>query len=517
MPLLLLTVFLLASCGEKASVQTGPLVATDPSRIAVAAQLVGKTRAPNPDTSPYVDCLMVYEFRVLENESDVRIPQHILAAVPAFLNRVLQPAVDFTLGQVCRLELPRDVKNKGDLGTLQLVDQIENLDLPLYYTRHIALDGREAADFPERPESYFTGTSAAIPAPARHVEVKYPWSERAATERKAAMQADLQTIQTLLAANGGTWEAWDEKLAPFHDDLRTKMEASPEGITKGPHFFRSLRNKEYRDVTADPTRGPVRMITTLHEELLERGIDLLVVPYPAKEMVNAHHFSDQAPKDGIYSPWRLKFTHELLQRGVEVLDLTQALQENKAGHEWLFYDAADLHPATGGIQIAAEEIAKRLARYDFSARKEWPGLKYKTVPSSMLARQNTLLGETRPGASYPVLQVVGQDGSLVPVEEQMPSPVIVMGDSFTLVPGPTVPSASIPAHLARHLGEVPAQLVSLGSSEKAMRMLAREGGAYLAGRAVIVFIFSPSRLLGAISSTGDGGWDLYHLPPLILK
>ena len=54
----------------------------------------------------------------------------------------------------------------------------------------------------------------------------------------------------------------------------------------------------------------------------------------------------------------------------------------------------------------------------------------------------------------------------------------------------------------------------MGSSDKAMRMLAREGGKFYANRCALVFVFSPSRLFGSISHTDAGGWDLFNLAPL---
>jgi len=508
---------MLASCGETSQPVSETLTPPASGFVAVAAEVVSVSKVPDPHSVTYPDCLMVGEYRVLEKLGNVRVPERILVALPAILNRELQPASDLRPGQLCRLQLPENFREKGDLGMLQMSDDIGRTDLPLYYTRFVEAETRALDAFPARPAGYFAAAERVISG--EKAKIRYPWSEKAAELRGAVMAADLQAIQRELDAHGGDWEAWDKALAPFHADLRQKVEASPTGeeLHKGAHYFRTLRNKDYKAVTDDPSSGPLNMITALHRQIRERGIDLIVVPFPAKEMVNAHHFSDLAPKNGIYSVWRLKLTYELLKAGVEVIDLTAALQENRDNHPWIFYDAADLHPAAGAIQIAAEEVASRLERYELQKRPEWPGIKYKLVSTTVTAKEDAQLGEVRPGAKYPAVKVVAEDGSLVEVVEDSKCPILIIGDSFTAVPGPQVPSASIPAHIARHLGEVPAQLVSLGGSEKAMRMLAREGGSYLAGRAAVVFIFSPSRLLGAKSFTGEVSWDLYDLPPVILE
>ncbi|MEI6534801.1 MAG: hypothetical protein WCN98_05630, partial [Verrucomicrobiaceae bacterium] len=104
--------------------------------------------------------------------------------------------------------------------------------------------------------------------------------------------------------------------------------------------------------------------------------------------------------------------------------------------------------------------------------------------------------------------------------ENSGSPVIIMGDSYTVIPTPYMPGgpgAAIPMHIAYRIGMVPDQLSSMGGSDKAMKMLAREGGDYLAGRRVVVFIFSPQRMLGNDHGRDGNTWNLTDLPPLMLE
>ena len=89
-------------------------------------------------------------------------------------------------------------------------------------------------------------------------------------------------------------------------------------------------------------------------------------------------------------------------------------------------------------------------------------------------------------------------------EGELPSPLVLMGDSMTITP--IVPDApqNLVAHLTHACKLKPDLLTSLGSSAQAGRLLAREGGDFLANRLVLVFTFAPSRLFGSMSRVEQG-------------
>jgi SGNH hydrolase-like domain, acetyltransferase AlgX len=487
--------------------------------LPVIAQLVHRSVPPDPRKADYADCLIVCEFRLLENETAQRLPQHILVALPGFLKREMQPAAAFDAGRVYRLDLITAEDSIRSLKLLYHADDIENLELPLHYATTAAPEDRQAGDFPaERPAGYFVASSGDNEPGADGAatkRVKYPWSEKAAKERTKVIAEDMAAIRADLLRNGGDWAAWHERLAPFHEDLVRKTEKADGLLRTDKHVFQFLPADRYRHLVKKTDDGPIRMLDSLNRQLRERGIDLIVVPFPSKETVHADKFSGDAPEDGIFAPWRRRFLLELLERDIEVINLVPAFQENKEGHEYIYYDALDKHPADGGIRIAAEKIARRLARYELDKRPEHPALKFKTEEVEFAFTGDGLLrGGFLPGSRYKATRVLFEDGGEIVVGETSPCPVIVMGDSFTVVPDPNVTSASLPAHLALHLGEVPCQLTSMGSSDKAMRMLAREGGKFFANRCSLVFVFSPSRLFGSVSKGGSGSWDLHNLAPL---
>jgi hypothetical protein len=102
---------------------------------------------------------------------------------------------------------------------------------------------------------------------------------------------------------------------------------------------------------------------------------------------------------------------------------------------------------------------------------------------------------------------------------ELPSPVVLMGDSVTLFPANHTDEQNLRAHLAHHCGVKLEHLTSMGGSAQAGRLLAREGGDFLADRWVVVFAFAPTRLFGSVSKVSGGkeGWDLVDQPPLKLE
>ena len=99
---------------------------------------------------------------------------------------------------------------------------------------------------------------------------------------------------------------------------------------------------------------------------------------------------------------------------------------------------------------------------------------------------------------------------------------IIDGEKPEAMPGerrktlrPMHQSAAVPMHLARLIGEVPNQLSSLGSSDQAMHLLAREGSEFLVNRCALVFVFAPTKLDGDSGPpTARRPWNWVDLPPI---
>ena len=481
--------------------------------IHVVAQLVQKSPIPDPKKSDYEDCLYTAQVKVLQITSKARVPRDLILILPAFTKRALQPESKYEEGSVIEADLLPHEKADKDRRTMQRSDLLDRFDLHAFDALSSRLSTHSAASFPSRSDDYFEAAPAEEKAhPAEAAPVHYPSSERAAAERKAAMDHDRETIASALKAHGGSWEKWQDEVSPMLTDLVKQIDASKEkALRKNNLFYLGPHLNDYKQLglqlQADDC-PPVRVLKFLSKQLRERGIDLIVVPFPYREDVIADSFSTHAPSDGWFVPQRMHFIQKLLEADVEVIDLVQPLRAGLARYPVVFHDTVDQHPCDGGVQVAADEIAKRLARYE--VEKPSPALKFnlKQVTYSDNDRQ------------YAATAVTTEKGEPLDVPENAGSPFIVMGDSFSRTPDyhPGGEGAAIPMHVAYRLGVVPDYLGAMGNSDKVMRLLARQGGNYLANRKAVVFVFAPNRLFGAESYSKRGGtWNLVDLPPLPIE
>ena len=491
--------------------------ATSPDSILVSLQLVETSPVPDPAKSDYADCLYAAEAKVLEVRSHASVDPAIILMLPAFTKRTLCPEASFKTGQVIDVEIIPQGKANERLRTMQRSDSLTRFDLALYHVLSAQPSERKAESFASRTNDHSVSDAKGGKSD-QPVPVKYPSSPKAAREREAAMARDKATIQKALKDNGGDWEQWYNHLHEFYYDLRNQVDASPEDcLLKGQHYFKQLVYRKYKILcqeTEGGDPGPLKMLASLNAQLRARGIDLIVVPFPTKEDVNADIFSSKAPADGWFQPYRQKFLLQLMEADIEVIDLIQPLRAARDRFPFVFYDEDDQHPADGAIQVTAEEIAKRLERYDLLDGVQPLNLQLKAAEVEKTSKRGTF--------KYPATRVVTADGKPLTVPENAGSPVIIMGDSYTRIPHEYLPGGdgcALPMHLSHRFGRMPDQLVRMGGSSQAMRLLAREGGDYLAQRRVLIFVFAHTRLFGNVAKNirhSEDEWDMVSLPPLSL-
>ncbi len=486
--------------------------------IHAVVQITHKSPIPDPKRSDYEDCLYTLEGKVLDFRSELRTPRNIIILLPAFTHRIVQPEAQFAEGQLIETEIIPLEKADKRFRTMQRSDDVTSFDLSVFLAQKATLLDKKAQSFPEHPDTYFQ-SAADKPMPSAE-PVRYPWSEKAAAERKATIERDKATILQALNAHGGNWDIWQARLQSFYRDLATRK--GKEGaMMQNQFFFERLHYQEYKDLCAQADTdqpGPLRMLKALNLQLRQRGVDLIVVPYPHKEEVHADVFSSKAPADGWFQPYRQKFLLQLLEADVEVIDLVPALQAARARFPFIFYDHHDNHPACGGVEVGAEEIVRRLGRYDLALPAGTPPSKLHLKP--VILEKGVVIDEEKHEEihHYPANSVVTEDGKPLDLPLNLASPMVIMGDSYTRTPEylPNGMGAALPMHVAYRLGVMPDVLESMGSSNKAMQLLAREGQNYLKGRRVLIFVFAPNRLFGQDAGKSGESWNLVDLPPLSL-
>jgi alginate O-acetyltransferase complex protein AlgJ len=187
-------------------------------------------------------------------------------------------------------------------------------------------------------------------------------------------------------------------------------------------------------------RDPLPAILDFKAGLERAGIELLVVPVPPKAIVYPEMLDGEPRADAKRQVPRLDLVHqrfyELLRaQGVAVLDLYPAFAAARFDKTGAVYCKQDSHWSGRGCEIASKQIAERL-----KDRAWLKAAKKQTLVSEV--RETEIGGDlwnAATGAKPPkeklLLRFIGKKdgGVLQPVAPDATSPVILLGDSHTLV------------------------------------------------------------------------------------
>jgi hypothetical protein len=185
-------------------------------------------------------------------------------------------------------------------------------------------------------------------------------------------------------ATSGDWGKWQRDTEPNRAALRTRVEAlksrSFPGVGMPEYRYQPLAPlddfplfqvgpREHISYLYDPKQMELPLgipkVVAADRWLKRQGIDLIFVPVPKMVEIYAEHFV-ATPADGIIAPHVRRALLGLLNSDVETVDGLALFRA--ARNRGYLYNAADSHWAPAGMQVMAEEIARRLARYEFGAR-----------------------------------------------------------------------------------------------------------------------------------------------------
>jgi len=191
--------------------------------------------------------------------------------------------------------------------------------------------------------------------------------ERAAelAQRKKDIEAQKKALQERLARVPS-----DAMMA----NLRARMEAIKAEGGWVPELqrvfaFRDLQNMIDNDGVLDP--GLLAGYKQFQADLKKRGIDLIVMPFPANSHIYAHRLVDGLDADDEYYPGYTKMLLTLLENDIEVVDFMDAFRKAAQGDIDVNFPN-DPHTGSIGRKLAAQALAKRLQRYDFAReRADW--------------------------------------------------------------------------------------------------------------------------------------------------
>ena len=253
---------------------------------------------------------------------------------------------------------------------------------------------------------------------------------------------------------------------------------------------------------------PVPAILDFQRQLKERGIDLLLVPVPPKASVYPEHF---VPAFNIRAddaaPYLRRFYAELHGQGVDVLDLTPLFLNNRENERGPVFCRTDTHWSGFGCTLAAQAIAEKV-RAKVAAL---PPQKEYASEWKEIAVNGDLIGLLPPGVTKPAaekiaIQSVSDKATGAAVTPDESSPLLVIGDSHTLVFHDFLAErAGLIDQLAQQLGFAPDLIGTRGSGATPVRISlyrrSHKDPAYLGKKKMVVWCFTAREFTEA-----DEGW-----------
>ena len=251
---------------------------------------------------------------------------------------------------------------------------------------------------------------------------------------------------------------------------------------------------------------PLPAIVDFNAQLQALGIELIVMPVPCKALVYPEKLG--GPAESRMDAVHQEFYAQLAAKGVKILDLADAFAKEKAKGPVL-YCKTDTHWSPRACELAARLVKERLGSPAWLAGKPEA---FKTA-----AGQRTIVGDLTDGKGseeLPVRVVTRADN---PGMEDKASPVVLLGDSHTLVfhAGQELHGtcAGLADQLAAELGLAVDVIGVRGSGATPARVnllrRAKANPAYLAGKKLIIWCFS------AREFTESSGWSLVPFSSVI--
>jgi alginate O-acetyltransferase complex protein AlgJ len=242
---------------------------------------------------------------------------------------------------------------------------------------------------------------------------------------------------------------------------------------------------------------PIPAIVDFQKQLKARGIDLLLVPVPPKVAIYPEKIlpgfkvgADDA------APVLHRFYEELRAAGIEVLDLMPLMIQNDDDNRDPVFCKTDSHWSGTGCLLAARAIAENMRKKIASPppRKEFvPEWKEVQITGDLIG---LLPSEAKKSGPEKIkVRKISEKGSGAAVEPDPSSPVLLLGDSHTLVFHDFLAEhAGLVDQLAEELGFAPDLIGTRGSGATPVRISlyrhSLKNPDYLAKKKIVVWCFA---------------------------
>lgn len=298
------------------------------------------------------------------------------------------------------------------------------------------------------------------------------------------------------------------ELAATVQNLEKKNAAAGAGVDGWLFFGGELRllslGRFWGDEAAKVSRAhkpelkdPIPAILDFQQQLKARGIELVVVPVPPKAAIYPEKI---VPGFDVRStdpaPVLHRFYEELRGAGVDVLDLSALFVQNRDNARGPVFCKTDSHWSGIGCALAAQAIAAKVrSKLPQPATPKQYASDWKEVQIS--GDLDGLISHEahKPGPEKIAVQSVSEKGNGAAIEPDANSPLLLLGDSHTLVYHDFLAERSgLLDQLALQLGFAPDLIGTRGSGATPVRInlyrrSVKDAG-YLAKKKIVVWCFA---------------------------
>jgi hypothetical protein len=299
----------------------------------------------------------------------------------------------------------------------------------------------------------------------------------------AELATTFQTLEKKNAAAGAGADGW----LFFSGELRLLS----LGRFWGPEAVKVSR--AHKPELADP----IPAMVDFQQQLKARGIELVVVPVPPKAAIYPEKIVPGFDVRSVDPAAVLhRFYDELRSAGIDVLDLSPVFIENRENARGPVFCKTDSHWSGIGCVLAAKAIADKVrAKLPPPATPKEYAAEWKEVQVSG-DLDGLVTHEThKPGPEKIAVQSVTEKGKGTAVEPDANSPLLLLGDSHTLVYHDFLAErAGLLDQLASQLGFPPDLIGTRGSGATPVRInlyrrSVKDAG-YLAKKKLVVWCFA---------------------------
>jgi len=247
---------------------------------------------------------------------------------------------------------------------------------------------------------------------------------------------------------------------------------------------------------------PLEPIIEFHQQLKQEGIQLLVVPVPAKVANSPEALIPDLENDrstARIDTSHAKFYQILRDHGVHVLDLQPAFAKQRQNGS--LYCHTDSHWSSHGIEVAANAIASQVKNLPFLSqvpdRFQLDSRSIRITPKKLEITGDLALLANEKDPRREIVDLtevairVGDKFEVISTDPT--SPLLLLGDSHTLVfhdPSLFATGCGLADHLSRAL-EIKLDLIGVrGSGANAARISWRRRPDPLVGKKLVIWCFS---------------------------